>query len=624
MTDPTPSYQRFFAELKRRRVFRVMAVYGAVAFGVLQAADVLIPALHLPGSMITGVAALSLLGFPLAIALAWVFDRTPEGLTRTPDAASGEIARITSQPAGRRWPAGVAAVIGTALLVSGAWWAFGRAGDAGPIVVNGSPSSVVPAAPTGDTGSAGVANPRADENSIAVLPFVNMSGDPENEYFSDGLSEELINTLVMIDGLKVAARTSAFAFRGQERDVREIGAELGVAHVLEGSVRRAGERVRITAQLIQTEDGFHLWSETYDRQLDDIFAVQEEIAVAISEQLELTLTPENRSTLARRRTEDLEAYDLYLLGRHSWATRSDEGLVKAREYFEAAIELDSEFAPAWAGLAAVYDALPWYTDFPAMEAAEKGRQAALRAVALDPTLAEAHAALGVILYEFFHDWDGAAAAFDDMRAADPDYAQGLSWECLFRTIIGRAEDALPECRRAVSLDPVAGHPHWNLSTALVASGRIEEGLASYDRAAQDLPDVPEVRFEKAAVLLSENRYEEAATEYEIGLRIDGFTKPEDIRTVIAGITDESANLAGRAALRRLESQDRVTPHVWVQLWAEIGDKDHAIELLERAYELGDPNLLFLGVTPGLREALDDPRTDRIMREIGLQAPASTD
>ncbi len=611
MTDQTPSYQRFFAELKRRRVFRVMAVYGAVAFGVLQAADVLIPALHLPESMITGVAALALLGFPLAIALAWVFDRTPDGLTRTRDAATGEIAHIASQPAGRRWPAGVAAVIGTALLVSGVWWSIGRAGEPEAPAAGDRPTSPPAEAVAGASGSA------TDENSIAVLPFVNMSGDPENEYFSDGLSEELINTLVMIDGLKVAARTSAFAFRGQERDVREIGAELGVAHVLEGSVRRAGDRVRITAQLIQTQDGFHLWSETYDRQLDDIFAVQEEIAVAISDQLELTLTPENRSTLARRRTEDLAAYDLYLLGRHSWATRSDEDLVKAREYFEAAIELDSAFAPAWAGLAAVYDALPWYTDFPAMEAAEQGRQAALRAIALDPTLAEAHAALGVILYEFFHDWDGAAAAFDDMRAADPDYAQGLSWECLFRTIIGRAEDALPQCRRAVSLDPVAGHPHWNLSTALIASGRFEEGLASYDRAAEHLPDVPEIRFEKAGMLLSADRYEEAATEFETGLRIEGFDTPEDIRTVIAGISDESANSAGRAALRRLESQDRVTPYTWIQLWAEIGDLDHAVDLLEDAYALGDPNLLFLGVDPHLRVLLDDPRTDRILEESGL-------
>lgn len=623
MTDQTTGYQRFFAELKRRRVFRLMAVYGAVAFGVLQAADVLIPALHLPESMITAIAALALLGFPLAIVLAWVFERTPDGFSRTPDAGYSEITTIVSQPAVRRWPAGVAAVVGTALLVSGAWWAFGRAGDAGSTAVNASPSAAIPTAPTGDPEPAGAATQPADESSIAVLPFVNMSGDPENEYFSDGLSEELINTLVMIDGLKVAARTSAFAFRGQERDVREIGAELGVAHVLEGSVRKAGDRVRITAQLIQTEDGFHLWSETYDRQLDDIFAVQEEIAEAITGQLELTLTAEDRNSLARRRTEDLEAYDLYLLGRHNWATRSDEGLVKAREYFEAAIERDSTYAPAWAGLAAVYDALPWYTDYPASDAGEQGIRAARKAIALDPSLAEAHAALGVLLYEFFYDWSGAAAAFDDMRAADADYAQGLSWECLFRAVVGRAEDALPLCRRAVALDPLFMHPRWNMATALVASGRLEEGLAAYETAAQLQSSVPEIRFEKAGVLLSADRYDEAAKEYEIWLELEGFDAPGDIRTVIAGISDASANAAGRAALRRLEAQERVTPYSWVQLWGKLGDKDHAIDLLEAAYDLGDPNLMFLGVTPGLREVVDDPRTDRIIQKLGLPTAAPT-
>ncbi|MCL7983701.1 MAG: hypothetical protein M8872_00405 [marine benthic group bacterium] len=333
MTSQPPAYQRFFAELKRRRVFRVMAVYGAVAFGVLQAADVLIPALHLPESMITGIAALALLGFPLAIVLAWAFERTPDGLTRTPEAVTAELTEIVAQSPGRRWPAGIAAVIGTALLVSGAWWVAGRGSEAS--------SASDPGATSGPTAAA-FGDPAGREpgdytGSIAVLPFVNMSGDRENDYFSDGLSEELINALVMVDGLKVAARTSAFAFRGQERDVREIGAELGVEHVLEGSVRKAGDRVRITAQLIHADDGFHLWSETYDRQLDDIFAVQEEIAEAITEQLELTLTPDDRDRLARRRTEDLEAYDLYLLGRHNWATRTDEGLVSAQRFFESAI-----------------------------------------------------------------------------------------------------------------------------------------------------------------------------------------------------------------------------------------------------------------------------------------------
>ena len=610
MTDQTPGYQRFFAELKRRRVFRIMAVYGAVAFGVLQGADVLIPALHLPETMITAIAAIALLGFPLAIAIAWVFDRTPDGLTRTPEAGTAEIRTIVSQPAGSRWPAGIAAVVGTALLVSGVWWVIGRSDD------STAPTAGTQAEPT-VTSAVAPGAATTDENSIAVLPFVNMSGDPENEYFSDGLSEELINALVMVDGLKVAARTSAFAFRGQERDVREIGAELGVEHVLEGSVRKAGDRVRITAQLIQVEDGFHLWSETYDRQLDDIFAVQEEIAAAISEQLELTLTPEDRSNLARRRTDDLEAYDLYLLGRHNWATRLDEGLVNARSYFEEAIERDSAFAPAWAGLAAVYDALPWYTDFPPREGAEKGKQAARTAIALDPSLAEAHAALGVILYEYDWDWEGAVEAFENMHAANPNYAQGLNWECQFLAILGELDRALNLCRRAVELDPLFMFNHFTLGYTLALSGRMDEAYAAYRRAIELQPGLADYHNELAGMLVVGGRYDEAVPVYEEWLRLEGFDEAGEIATVVAGIVDPDRRADAREILARFESAGRVRPWNWVHLWSELGEIEHAVELLEETFAVRDPNITYTGVDPRFRRVRRDPRVVRIIEEMGL-------
>jgi TolB-like protein len=524
-----------------------------------------------------------------------------------------EISEIVSQTPGRRWPAGIAAVMGTALLVSGAWWVAGRGGEAASSPeAEPTRDSPIAAAATADGSGDGYAG------SIAVLPFVNMSGDQDNEYFSDGLSEELINALVMVDGLKVAARTSAFAFRGQERDVREIGAELGVEHVLEGSVRKAGNRVRITAQLIHADDGFHLWSQTYDRQLDDIFAVQEEIAEAITEQLELTLTPDDRDRLARRRTDDLEAYDLYLLGRHNWATRTDEGLVSAREFFEAAIARDSTFAPAWAGLAAVYDALPWYVDYPASEAAERGKQAALRAIELDPTLAEAHAALGVLLYEFDHDWSGAAEAFETARDLDPNYAQGLGWECLFRAVVGESEEALSICRKAVEVDPLSMHATWQLASALASVGKLDESLAAFDRAMADRPDVPEIQLEKAGLLLANERYDEAIPEFEAWLKTEGVDSPEDIRTVIAGIREVGAREQGMQALIRLGAQGRIRPFNWVQLWAELGRMDRAMELLEAAHADGDPQVLFLGVDPRFEIIRDEPATRQILADIGLQ------
>ncbi|MCL7983533.1 MAG: hypothetical protein M8862_13485, partial [marine benthic group bacterium] len=374
---------------------------------------------------------------------------------------------------------------------------------------------------------------------------------------------------------------------------------------------------RITAQLIHADDGFHLWSETYDRQLDDIFAVQEEIAEAITEQLELTLTPDDRDRLARRRTEDLEAYDLYLLGRHNWATRTDEGLVSAQRFFESAIERDSTFAPAWAGLAAVYDALPWYIDFPASEAAERGKRAARRAIELDPTLAEAHAALGVLLYEFDHDWRGAAEAFETARELDPSYAQGLGWECLFRAVIGETQAALSICQQAVTVDPLSMHATWQYASALAMEGRIDESLVAFDRAMADRPKVPEIQAEKAGLLLASDRYEEAIPEYEAWLRTEGFDSPEDIRTVISGIRDVAVRERGREALTRLEGQGRVRPFNWVQLRAELGEIDRAMEWLEAAHAEGDPQLLFLGVDPRFQIIRDEPSTRRIMGEIGL-------
>jgi TolB-like protein len=604
MSD-TSSYQRMFADLKRRNVFKVAAVYGAVAFGVLQGADVLVPALHLPEAVITAIAAIAILGFPAAIALAWVYDRTPQGLVRTRGADEGELTEIVMQPRGQRWPVGIAAAAGTALLVSGAWWVLGRdAADSSP-----------PAEPV--TASVPAAAEDPDGVSIAVLPFVNMSGDRENDYFSDGLSEELINALVTIDGLKVAARTSAFAFRGQDRDVREIGAELGVAHVLEGSVRKAGDRVRITAQLIQTNDGFHLWSEAYDRQLTDIFAVQEEIADAIAEQLELTLTVENKNTLARRRTEDLEAYDLYLLGRHQWATRTDSGLVRAREYFEAAIARDSTFSPAWSGLAGVYAALPWYTSAEPAVSLDEGVAAARRAIKLDPTSAEAHATLATILYEFGWDWDTSEAEFQIMLDLDPEYSQGLNWYAQLLMVRGRMAEAIPLGRRAFSLDPLFFLHSYILGNLLAVADSLEQAKVMFDRAIVLQPTVAEVYWDKGGYLLAAGRFDEAAGVFEDWLRMNEIEGPERIRVVMAAMAEPSRRPEAMEVLEALEALGQVDPVLWAPMTADLGYLDHAMELIEDAYEAGDPQLTFLGVDPRFASIREHPRAREIIREMGL-------
>ena len=274
------SHQRFLAELKRRNVFRVAAVYGATAFVTIEAADLVFPRIPLPEWTIALVVWLVLLGFPVALVLAWAYEKTPDGMRPTDPAETAELDAIVSQPRRTRWPAGIAALVGVVLLGLGAWWTLTRTG---------------PGAQTYD--------------SLAVLPFENMSGDPDNQYFSDGLTEELINALAGVEDLKVAGRTSSFALRDASLDLRTIGDTLGVVTVLEGSVRRSEDRVRITAQLIDAKTGFQLWSGEYDRDITDIFLVQEELARSIVGALAPTQRGEGVE-LYRGGTSDVPANDL--------------------------------------------------------------------------------------------------------------------------------------------------------------------------------------------------------------------------------------------------------------------------------------------------------------------------
>ncbi len=610
-----PSIRRLFADLKRRQVFKVAAVYGAAAFAALQGADVLVPALHLPEAVTTTIAVVILVGFPVALALAWAYERTPQGVKRTEAAGPGELTQIVSLPAARRWPAGIAALAGTALLAAGGWWVLrgsdDRVPDSNPPSQRATDGAAVSTRATGDR------DDPAAVHTIAVLPFVNMSRDPDNEYFSDGLTEELINALTAIDGLRVTARTSAFAFKGKDEDVREIGEALGVQNVLEGSVRRAGDQVRITAQLVQARDGFHLWSESYDRRLTDIFALQEEIATAIAERLELTLTAEGRSSLARRRTEDLEAYDLYLLGRHNWATRSDTGLIKARAYFEAAIAQDSTYAPAWAGLAAVYNALPWYVydEYPPREAAEKSKAAARRAIALDPGLAAAHATLAVTLQEYDWDWAEAEAHYQRALALDPNDAQTLDWYCTFLLVTGRLREGVASCRRALIAEPLSDRYAWDVGYALAVNDSLDAAMPYLERGLTT--GIPEVVWDIGVRYLTAGLYAHASETLETWLADEGFERPERIRAVVDGIADPARRAEAVAALDQLMGEERVGPLSWVVFLAELSEMERAVALLSAQVEAGDPAVHSVGVDPMYDALRRDPRFIQIVKRLGV-------
>lgn len=500
----TPSYQRFFAELKRRRVFRIMAVYGVVAFGILQVADIAFPLLGLPEWTITLVLLLSLLGFPVAIVLAWAFEQTPEGLKRTVDAPEYEIAELASAPAGQRWPVGVAAAAGTALFLVGAWWIF-----------------------DGPSGSSteGALDASAPVESIAVLPFADMSPEGDQAYFGDGLAEELLDALANVEGLVVAARTSSFRFRGEEVDIGDVARQLGVQTVLEGSVRSGGGRVKITAQLVNSQ-GFHLWSDSYDRSVDqmvDLITVQEEIAQAIV--AALALAPERTAgealeTLVAQGTDNLEAYNAVLRGRHLMAQRSPAGLAGAVEQFQRAVDLDPDYARAWADLAMARGLSYGWGFVRDSASAASAYEAAERALDLDARLAEAYTARG-----YYHSWvqyDSALAQQDFARAIElnPRFATSYHWRGEILSDNGHPESGIPYLETALEIDPLSPIIMVDLGEALDRAGRWQ-AADSLHKSALELE--PEFRPALQGMVLHSMMNADPAAALDYVKRVDAAT-----------------------------------------------------------------------------------------------------
>ena len=580
-------YAVLLAELKRRKVFRVAAVYGATSFVMLQIADIVFPSLGLPQWTITLVVALTVIGFPLAIALAWTFDSTGAGLRRTGPAQHGELEAILAQPRSRRWPAGIAALLGVMLLAGGTVWTVGFGGG----------------------GRA------ANYDSIAVLPFANMSGDPENEYFGDGLAEELLNALAGIEGLKVAARTSAFAFKGSNVDVRVIGDTLGVATVLEGSVRRSAGRVRITAQLIDARTGYHLWSETYDRPLTELFTVQDAIAREIVTALAGRLTT-SQEELYRGGTTDVEAYDLYLLGRQKWVTRNVPLLREAVQHFERAIARDSSFALAWSGLADALDALAWRAPEELGRVGE-AKYAAQRALVLDPELAEAWASLGVLALDFDRDFRVAELCLRRAIAFKPSYASAHRWLADALRYSGRVEESLAPGNQALGLDPASALGMNGMLETLSILGRWQEARALVDRLRSlgytDLGSLVNILSAGPQLGFSAHDLEGFAIEWA-GTR--AYSNPDEAGVVGRAIVDQRLRPRAREVLGRMAAA-RVNARHLAELSVAIGDLDGAIANLTRTVEEGDPTIIVIGSDWAFDPLRRDPRFIRMVEQLGL-------
>ena len=458
----------------------------------------------------------------------------------------------------------------------------------------------------------------AEGQSIAVLPFTNLSGDSEFEYFSEGIAEEIINALTQLPGLHVAARTSSFAFRGPATDLAEVGSKLKVATVLEGSVRKAGNRLRISAQLVKVADGYHLWSERYDREMTDVFAIQDEIAKAIANRLRVTLG-EDGAPLVTPATDNLDAYHLYLKGRYYLAQRG-LGLKKALECFDQALALDPNYALAYAGLADACTVLAEYGVALPNVVRPKARAAVQRALELAPDLAEVHCASGALA--FICDWDWPRAARDLRRAVElnPRSVTARQWLSYYLVFIeGRLEDGVAQARRALELDPLAPLLVMQLGMTLTGAGRYEEAVSSFRRAGDLAPMMFQATIHLGLVFNHLGRSDEAIAPLEVAVTTSG-RHPWTLAAL--AVCYSSLGRVGdveaiRDELLARARREHVQSSVLAIVAASLGRMDNTFELLERACDEHDGILVYSKRYPFFRLLQNDPRMERIYRRMGF-------
>jgi serine/threonine protein kinase/Tfp pilus assembly protein PilF len=459
------------------------------------------------------------------------------------------------------------------------------------------------------------------KDSIAVLPFADMSPQKDQEYFCEGISEELINALTKVEGLLVASRTSAFQFKGKGYNVHEIGTELNVQTVLEGSVRKAGNRLRIAAQLINVEDGYHIWSEKYDRDLDDVFAIQDEISLEIVKKLKVELGTKEKVSLEKRYTKDFEAYSLYLRGRYYWNKRTPAGFQKGLKYLKEAIDKDPTYALAYTGIADCYNMLGYYDFLPPKEAFSKAKAAVEKALELDNTLAEAHTSLAWI--KMFYDWDWYATEREFKQAINlnPFYAVAHQWYAVYLSIMGKHKEGISEVKRAQELEPLS----LMISTSL---GGLFWNARDHDKAIDQLLKTlemdPNYAYAYCYIALpyaDKGMHNEAIENTNKGM--DLLEAPTSQRILWLGYYYSKAGNRAKAKeilneLLNISKKTYVPPLLIAAIYGELSQMDNAFKWLENAYEVRDHWLTYLKIWPPIDSLRSDPRFKALLKKMNLE------
>ena len=461
---------------------------------------------------------------------------------------------------------------------------------------------------------------RAAPRTVAVLPFINASPDAENEYLSDGITDELIVALAKVEGLRVSSRTSVFALKGKAQDVRAIGALLGASVVLEGTVRKAGERLRITAQLSSTDDGQLLWSQRYDRTFEDVFAIQDEIANTIVSTLRATTFASLETPVARRHTENVRAHSLYLRGRHAWNKRTQEGVFEAIDFFEQAIAEDAGYALAYTGLADSFALLLDYRSVPVKEWHERAKVYARKALALDDSLAEAHTSLAWSLFIYDWDWDAATHEFRRAIELDPQYATAHQWHAFSLASRGRLDDALLEGHVAQELDPASVSIRRTLGWLYYYARRYDQASYHLSRALEMNPEAEETYRVLGLALANQGDLVEAARVLReaITLRGAGSYAIATLGYVLARSGNREEALTHLHDLEQRAASGYVSPVAFATLYIGLGDVDRALDWTERAWEERRGWVAYLRVNPIFDSLRESPRFDALVEKMRLQ------
>jgi serine/threonine-protein kinase len=574
----------FFAELKRRNVYKVAITYAVIAWLLVQAASILLPTFEAPAWVMKTFVVFLAFGFGLAVFVSWAFEATPEGLKRTENVPP-EIAAKLPTWSPRKY---ATFVITVAIMATGLFlYQLVRPKSAPSL-------------------------PASDAKSIAVLPLLNESGDPNDEYFSDGLSEELIAALAQIRELKVIGRSSSFRFKDRKEESKTIGEKLGVSTLLEGTVRKQGSKVRIVAELINAADGIELWTQTFDRELKDIFAVQEEIAAAVASSLKVTLLGQAEGSSAGPATQNTEAHNAYLLGHYYFQRRNLEDYRRAVANYDEAIRLDPEYAMAYAERSEAWTQIGDLSG-QGKTAWPKAREDAEKAVTIAPALAETHAALGWV--RFFVEWRFAEGLSELRRADELSPANPTANDLLARVIVylGKLDEAEKQARHAVELDPLAFPAQNNLARVLLFAGKLDEADAVARKSVELQPTAAASHRFQVFVAIQrgdgEKALEEAKLEPDASYRLFEIALAQQVRgdreAADAALADLIAN--GRNQLA----------YQIAQVYAVRREKDKAFEWLQYSFDTHDTGTLSLLIDPMIRDLRPDARYKSLVAKLGL-------